>query len=299
MKQILFLFLFLISSSGYSQDTTYFDVYGITVSKEEAAYYKVVTNIEKKLWKTQQFLISGKIEREGNSKKKNGSRKIGEHFTYDESGKVTWKGFYKRGNLATEEKYFKSNRLKSKTVYKEGLINTYHNYYDSGALKNEVFYFGKKGNRTITAKSYYNNGSLKRDAQYLEYFDLEKVGALKQYKLIQGKCFSEDGKEIEDTPYLRLASFYGGIKLFQLYLKNTVKYPEDAERERRQGLVLVGFVINENGEVEEPRIIKSGGIDFDKEAMRVIKEMPNWTPGILYGEPEKIYFTVPINFRLN
>lgn len=61
--------------------------------------------------------------------------------------------------------------------------------------------------------------------------------------------------------------------------------------------VIVKFIINKNGEVSDPVILKSGGEPFDKEAIRVINMMPKWEPGENNGQPVDSYFTIPITFR--
>ena len=92
-----------------------------------------------------------------------------------------------------------------------------------------------------------------------------------------------------------MPEFKGDI---QAYLAKQVNYPEAARKSGKQGRVVVKFVVAENGRIEDA--IVERGVDpvLDAEALRAIKAMPNWKPGTLKGKPIKIYYRVPVNFRL-
>ena len=66
-----------------------------------------------------------------------------------------------------------------------------------------------------------------------------------------------------------------------------------------QGRVLVTFIVNKDGAIVEPEVVKSVNPSLDKEALRVISTMPNWKPGSQRGKPVRVKYTVPVNFRLN
>ena len=58
------------------------------------------------------------------------------------------------------------------------------------------------------------------------------------------------------------------------------------------------FIVDENGDVIDPQIIKGLTLELNKEAVRVVREMPDWRPGKVNGETVKTYYTTPITFRL-
>ena len=63
--------------------------------------------------------------------------------------------------------------------------------------------------------------------------------------------------------------------------------------------MFVQFIVNKDGSISNPEVIKSANSLLDAEALRVVKSMPNWNPGKQRGEPVRVRFTVPVNFKLN
>lgn len=82
------------------------------------------------------------------------------------------------------------------------------------------------------------------------------------------------------------------------YLATTIKYPEEAEKQKIQGRVFIKFVVDTNGIITEPEITKSAHPMLDEEALRVVRAMPPWKPGYQHGKPVRVYYTLPISFRL-
>jgi periplasmic protein TonB len=100
---------------------------------------------------------------------------------------------------------------------------------------------------------------------------------------------------VEDMP-----KFNGGDKEeFRKFIQENLYYPEIARQHGIEGRVFVQFAVNTKGEICDVIVIR--GIDpaLDKEAVRVIKSSPKWTPGKQRGRPVKVQFTFPIVFVLN
>ena len=93
--------------------------------------------------------------------------------------------------------------------------------------------------------------------------------------------------------------FPGGMTSLQSYINRSLKYPQVSREKNSQGRVIVRFIIDSNGTVISPQVIRSSG-DFylDMEAIRVIESMPKWKPGKHKGKPVRVYFTMPIVFSL-
>jgi TonB family protein len=91
----------------------------------------------------------------------------------------------------------------------------------------------------------------------------------------------------------------GGTKGLQKYLSENIKYPPEAQKKGIQGKVFVGFVIDENGNVTDAKVVRSVDPLIDAEALRVVNGMQKWTPGKQRGKAVKVAFTLPINFALN
>ena len=82
------------------------------------------------------------------------------------------------------------------------------------------------------------------------------------------------------------------------WLLQNMKYPVEAMNKKEQGKVIVQFIVSENGEVSEPKIIRSVSPALDKEACRIVLAMPKWNPGKLKGKPVAVRYMLPISFRL-
>lgn len=97
----------------------------------------------------------------------------------------------------------------------------------------------------------------------------------------------------------RMPEFPGGQKALFDFLSKNVHYPRAAEKARAQGRVICQFVVNQDGTIDDVHVVKSGGhLSLDKEAVRVLKLMPKWILGKMGGEPVRVKYTVPVNFRL-
>lgn len=82
------------------------------------------------------------------------------------------------------------------------------------------------------------------------------------------------------------------------YLTGNLHYPEIARQSKVEGKVIVKFVVDEFGRVSDPEIMRGIGGGCDEEALRVVKNMPPWKPAMEKGKPVKVYFYLPIMFRL-
>ena len=92
--------------------------------------------------------------------------------------------------------------------------------------------------------------------------------------------------------------FPGGATAMMQYISDNVNYPNEAKEKEISGKVIVQFIINEEGEITTPTIIKSVHPLLDKEAITVIKNMPNWSPGMQRGQKVKVRYTIPVKFKL-
>ncbi len=106
----------------------------------------------------------------------------------------------------------------------------------------------------------------------------------------------------EPSPILDIAeinpAFPGGNEALFEYLSKNIRYPILAERNHLEGMVIVQFVVNEEGAISDIVVLKKLGGGTDEEAVRVIKNMPAWSPGKQSGRPVKVRFTLPIRFTL-
>ena len=82
------------------------------------------------------------------------------------------------------------------------------------------------------------------------------------------------------------------------WLADNMKYPAIAEENGIQGRVVCQFVVEKDGSISDVQVLQSVDPSLDKEAVRVVKAMPKWTPGKQGGAPVRVKYTVPLQFRL-
>lgn len=92
--------------------------------------------------------------------------------------------------------------------------------------------------------------------------------------------------------------FPGGDGELLKFIGKSIKYPVIAQENGIQGRVVCTFVVNRDGSVVDPEVIRGVDPSLDKEALRVVSTMPKWKPGKQRGKPVRVKYTVPITFRL-
>ncbi|MFT7158445.1 MAG: protein TonB [Parvicella sp.] len=168
------------------------------------------------------------------------------------------------------------------------------------AKKNGEFtYFNINGNKK-------NQGFYKKDlkvGEWIWYHKNGEISSIEQYslnKMDTFKFFDEEGNELlGDLIYEIEPEFPGGIDSLYNFLGNNTVYPPSALENGVQGKVYISFIIDKDGSIEDVKVIKSIHSVLDKEATRVIKSMPNWTPGKQHNICVKTKYNIPINFNLN
>jgi len=96
----------------------------------------------------------------------------------------------------------------------------------------------------------------------------------------------------------QMPEFPGGTDSLFRYLAANIRYPDSARLLGVEGRVYVKFIVSEKGNVDSVRVLRGIGYGCDGEAARVIRNMPRWKPGHQDGKPVKVYFTLPITYRL-
>ena len=98
---------------------------------------------------------------------------------------------------------------------------------------------------------------------------------------------------VEEMPH-----FPGGAAALQAFLSSNTKYPVVAQENGVQGRVIVSFVVERDGSITDVRVVRSVDPSLDREATRVVKSMPRWSPGKQNGSAVRVKYTVPVVFRL-
>ncbi len=90
----------------------------------------------------------------------------------------------------------------------------------------------------------------------------------------------------------------GGLKSFFEYLETNLQYPQEAKNVRLEGRVMVRFVVEADGSLQNIEVVKGIGGGCDEEAVRLIKNAPKWLPGKNAGKAVRVEVTRPIAFKL-
>jgi TonB family protein len=93
--------------------------------------------------------------------------------------------------------------------------------------------------------------------------------------------------------------FVGGQAKMYQYLGENIKYPAAAQRANISGRVFVKFVVEDDGSIGDVNVMKGIGFGCDEEAIRVVKSMPRWKPGVQNGKNVRVYYNMPIVYRLD
>lgn len=97
----------------------------------------------------------------------------------------------------------------------------------------------------------------------------------------------------------QMPQFPGGMPAMMKWLTDNMKYPKEAQDAKQQGRVIVSFVVEKDGSISDVHPVKTVAPSLDEEAIRVVKAMPNWSPGMQNGEPVRVKYNVPIIFLLD
>lgn len=98
---------------------------------------------------------------------------------------------------------------------------------------------------------------------------------------------------VEEMP-----EYPGGMKAFVNYLKRKLVYPPQAKKENLEGVVAVQFVVEKDGRITSPTIVRSLRADMDSAALTAIRNMPNWIPAREHGMRVRCKYSVPVQFKI-
>ncbi len=122
------------------------------------------------------------------------------------------------------------------------------------------------------------------------------------YRIMPQNGFRFPAEPDNDSIYQiveQMPQFPGGESALMEYVSKNVVYPEEAKEKEIQGRVFIGFVVEKDGSIGEVKVLRGIGGGCDEEAVRVIKGMPKWKPGIKDGKPVRVSYMMPINFKLS
>lgn len=90
----------------------------------------------------------------------------------------------------------------------------------------------------------------------------------------------------------------GGMQGLFEYMQNNVNYPKEAKNQKIEGRVIVSFIVEKDGSISDVHPLTAVHPLLDKEAMRLVNEMPRWKPGTEKGKAVRVSFALPVSFKL-
>ncbi len=212
-----------------------------------------------------------------------------------------WKSYFANSTFIKEQtehspdfftvtiSYDSVSHSKLREMKKKGAcpINAKLYYAGTDSIQGETIYTDCK---RAMEKDFYKNGTLKR----LELYSNDMV--------YLGHTYDSTGKEV---PFFNEAFVYTYVEQMPVprvnlgaYLSEHLTYPEFARKHNIEGRVITKFVVNEDGSISDIEVIQGIGAGCDEAAANVIAGMPPWRPGKQNGTPCKVFFTMPIVFKL-
>lgn len=94
----------------------------------------------------------------------------------------------------------------------------------------------------------------------------------------------------------QMPEFPGGMEALNTYLRNNIRYPQEAQKAGIQGRVIIQFIVSKDGSITDAEVVKSVDPQLDAEGLRLIKNMPRWKPGMRKGQAIRVKQTLPIRF---
>jgi protein TonB len=107
-----------------------------------------------------------------------------------------------------------------------------------------------------------------------------------------------DNEIFDDVDVSQMPEFPGGEEELIRYLAQNIQYPKQALDGNTEGRVLIGFVVNKEGNIDDVKVLRSIGDGCDEEAVRVIHKMPKWKPGKNNGKLVNVFYNLPVTFQL-
>lgn len=275
-----------MTTYNYNQDFTYQSADNRTIQRAEN--FKGFSSFYKQFDKpAQTFTIKA-------NENKTITCKEGTKITIKSNSFVTESGKLVTGDIKFQVKeYYKTSDIllaNLTTTSNKDILET------GGMLHIEAFYNGEKCKlkKEATIEIAFPTKDKKDDMQLFSgSWSSDKINWTLQATKIDEKKETTVFSVVET-----MAEFPGGQQKLMEYLSENIKYPRTAKENGIQGTVYIGFIVNENGEIENIRVLRGVAPSLNQAAISVVEHMPKWTPGKKRGENVKVNMEIPIRFSL-
>lgn len=293
-------------------DTLYMNTYYERTSPEEAELLRVIESMDPDSvgYVFREYDKSGRLTKSGTTKELYG-RPNGMIASYYENGLKKEEGYLELRRKGLWKEWYQNGQLKAEVDYGED---------EAGELMEKMIsYNDSLGNALVIngngwCEEYYKNdlyGQLKTRGSYRNYYPVgewegfDEKGRLaysesysEQGDFLQGISYDASGKRYEYTEKEVIPFPANGMEGLYRFIVRKIKYPKAAAKNGIQGRVFVQFIVDKDGSVIDVEVLKGIGKECDEEAIRVMKLMKNWHPGIQRGQPVKVRMVMPLMFKL-
>lgn len=334
----LHITLLLICMIGYAssalaqRDTIFYDKrWNSTPERKDAKYYRLLFETGYEATEVKDYYMDGTLQMEGlfvttdtqmlstaayrlfrygqftyyypdGKKESEGAFRYGQldgewTYYYEGSGKVSSVGKYKVGKEDSVWRYFdEEGKLTDLESYDNGVLDGYlGSFYPSGQVKEQSIF--DKGERKGIREFFYPDGTLKKTITYLDGKEGEKV------------CYTNEGEKVgceENEDSNNAPEVFRYVERIpeapfnvNEYIGEHLRYPKEAIKDDIEGKIYVKFVVDEEGYITKVESVSPyENISLQAAAMNIVASMPRWKPGSQNGKNVKVYYTIPIAFRL-
>lgn len=209
------------------------------------------------------------------------------------NGEIEKKGYYLNGKMNGKwQTYHPNGKIKEEELFVEGLSEGENKYYDSTGKLEEIWFYEKdklikrvKANQQVMPSDSTNGLNIEGKGQSEIYSVVDKSPCFIGTNQAKKKN-SPTGKDCSPADMYR-------------FLGENIKYPELAQKLNVSGKVFVKFVIEKDGSVGEVEILTGLCQSLEEETIRVLKLMPKWSPEYQDDKAVRVYYTLPIVFKLD
>lgn len=199
-----------------------------------------------------------------------------------------------KGNLIIECKYEEIVEYTyDKLEFKRFRIKKGEKYGVIGENEEEILPFEYDAIANVTENSAFvrHDGKWKElELKTMNFVNENVIFKVTQQMPLFGNCYNN----FEDVTLRKDCSQSEMLK----HIYSNIEYPKEALEQRIEGTIVVRFIVNEKGEIVDPKVVREIGGGCGEEGVRVTKQMPNWYPAIQNGFKSSVYFNLPIKFRL-
>lgn len=318
-KFILLLLItsFVVPSRAQEIMVTYFNKNGgYTAIKDSAAYTNIIRLAanEKGLYELNDYYPNGSLKRHGWTKVANPRKPQleGTMETYHENGNLAITAIYKNNKLIDTLKRY----------YENGLIQEARFFTSTGSSSNEflspphhsrlIYYADSIGRVQISNGNGAYEAKKNMDIEKGQYVDGLRQGhwegtfnkGKNKFEewyangvLSKGMTTDSMGNVHPYTQREVQPEYPGGIKKLMMFVAQNYTYPREALREKVSGQLLISFVVEKNGMLNEFEVINDLGYGTANSGIEVLKKAPKWTPGYQYGMPVRVKYSIPIRLH--